>query len=52
MDMSTAKWEGPCWLVQVSRPNAVRLDAKDGVSLANSWSIENLQKHHLHKFYP
>jgi hypothetical protein len=43
----TPKWEGPYWVVRVTRPGAVRLETKDGTPVLNSWNIE-----HLCKFYP
>ena len=43
----TPKWEGPCRVVRVTRPGAVRLETEDGIKLQNSWNIE-----HLRKFYP
>ena len=41
------KWEGPYRVIRVTRPDAVRLETKDGIPVSNSWNIE-----HLHKFYP
>ena len=41
------KWEGPYWVVRVTRPGAVHLEIGDGIQLQNPWNIE-----HLHKFYP
>ena len=43
----TAKWEGPYWVIRVTRPGAVRLETEDAIPVSNSWNIE-----HLRKFYP
>ena len=43
----TLKWEGPYWVIRVTRPGAVRLETEDGIPVSNSWNIE-----HLRKFYP
>ena len=43
----TPKWEGPYWVIRVTRPGAVRLETEDAVPMSNSWNIE-----HLRKFYP
>lgn len=43
----TPKWEGPYRVVRVTRPDAVRLETKDDISVRNSRNIE-----HLRNFYP
>ena len=43
----TPKWEGPYWVIRLTRPGAVRLETEDGIPVSNSCNIE-----HLCKFYP
>ena len=43
----TPKWEGPCRVIRVTRPGAVRLETEGAVPVSNSWNIV-----HPCKFYP
>ena len=43
----TPKWEGPYWVIRVTRPGAVRLETEDAVPVSNSWNIEHLRKFYL-----
>ena len=41
------KWEGPYWVIRVTRPGVVRVETEDAIPVSDSWNIE-----HLRKFYP
>jgi len=40
-------WEGPYYVIEVTRPGSYRLGREDGSEVSNSWNIDQLQKFYV-----